>query len=179
MTKNDFNKMVIAQAKSLRKYAARFTNDEDDANDLVQDTLLKAISSRDSFRDGTNLSGWLYTILKNQFINNYKKQVKKNQIVTQTDEVTSSHLLFSASRNQSESKFVMDDLNKALTNLPVEYGSPFTMYFEGYKYHEIADQLVIPIGTVKTRIFVARKILKRNLKPYDESSQTRLAAQYF
>jgi RNA polymerase sigma-70 factor (ECF subfamily) len=100
-------------------------------------------------------------------------------MVTQTDEVTSSHLLFSASRNQSESKFVMDDLNRALTNLPVEYGSPFTMYFEGYKYHEIADQLVIPIGTVKTRIFVARKILKRNLKPYDESSQTRLAAEYF
>ena len=75
MTKNDFNKLVIAQAKSLHKYASRFTSDEDDANDLVQDTLLKAISSKDSFREGTNLCGWLYTILKNQFINNYKKQV--------------------------------------------------------------------------------------------------------
>lgn len=178
MTKAQFNKLMIAEAKSLSKYALHFTKDTDDANDLVQDTVLKAISSAEKFQEGTNLKGWLFTILKNTYINNYKKLVKKNQMVTQCDEVHSHHLMFSSTRNQGESKFIMDDLNKALTQLPREYESPFTMYFEGYKYHEIADQLVIPIGTVKTRIFVARKILKKNLKPYDHLEKSQLSKLY-
>jgi RNA polymerase sigma-70 factor (ECF subfamily) len=178
MTKTQFNKLVIAEAKSLSKYALHFTRDTDDANDLVQDTMLKAISSADKFQEGTNLKGWLFTILKNTYINNYKKMVKKNQMVTQSDEVHSHHLMYSATKNSGESKFVMDDLNRALTQLPQEYESPFTMYFEGYKYHEIADQLVIPIGTVKTRMFVARKILKKNLRPYDQSERCQLSESY-
>ncbi|MDB5014659.1 MAG: polymerase subunit sigma [Daejeonella sp.] len=178
MTRTQFNKLVIAEAKSLGKYAMHFTRDTDDANDLVQDTMLKAISSAGRFQEGTNLKGWLFTILKNTYINNYKKHVKKNQIVTQSDEVHSHHLMFSATRNNSESKFIMDDLNRALTQLPQEYESPFTMYFEGYKYHEIADHLVIPIGTVKTRIFVARRILKKSLKPYNHLEKSQLSKCY-
>lgn len=167
MTKIEFNTLVMRQASSLKMYALHFTHDADDANDLVQDTLLKAITYYNKFKEGTNLKGWLYTIMKNTFINNYRRFVKISSFVTKTDEISSQQLSFSATANGGEQKFVMDDIKKALSSLQKEYYVPFTMYFEGYKYHEIADHLAIPIGTVKTRIHVARKLLKSDLKAYD------------
>ena len=170
MTKVEFNTLVMRQAPSLKMYALHFTHDTDDANDLVQDTLLKAITYYNKFKEGTNLKGWLYTIMKNTFINNYRRFVKISSFVTKTDEISSAQLSFSATGNGGEQKFVMDDIKKALSSLQKEYYTPFTMYFEGYKYHEIADHLQIPIGTVKTRIHVARKLLKKDLKAYDKKS---------
>ncbi|RYE25363.1 MAG: sigma-70 family RNA polymerase sigma factor [Sphingobacteriaceae bacterium] len=167
MTKIEFNTMVLRQASSLRSYALHFTHDVDDANDLVQDTMLKAITYYNKFKEGTNLKGWLYTIMKNTFINNYRRFVKMSTFVTKSEEISSANLVFSSTKNQGEAKFVMDDIKKSLDKLPQEYYVPFTMYFEGHKYHEIADHLSIPIGTVKTRIHVARKLLKKNLKSYD------------
>lgn len=167
MTKIEFNTMVMHQAGSLRMYALHFTHDIDDANDLVQDTLLKAITYYNKFKEGTNLKGWLYTIMKNTFINNYRRFVRISSFVSKSEEISSANLLFSAARNQGESKFVMDDIQHALQKLPEEYYTPFRRYFEGHKYHEIALELGIPIGTVKTRIHVARKLLKKSLKPYD------------
>lgn len=169
MTKIEFNTLVMRQASSLKMYALHFTHDTDDANDLVQDTMLKAITYYNKFKEGTNLKGWLYTIMKNTFINNYRRFVKINTFVTKTDEISSSQLSFSATVNDGEPKFVMEDIKKALSRLQKEYYIPFTMYFEGYKYHEIADHLTIPIGTVKTRIHVARKLLKKSLKAYDRN----------
>jgi len=90
-----------------------------------------------------------------------------NTFVTKSDEISSSNLLFSSTQNLGEGKFIMKDIEDALNNLPQDYYIPFTQYFEGFKYHEIADNLNIPIGTVKTRIHVARKILKNQLKSYD------------
>jgi RNA polymerase sigma-70 factor (ECF subfamily) len=170
MTKIEFNTLVLRQASSLKIYALRFTHDSDDANDLVQDTLLKAITYYNKFKEGTNLKGWLYTIMKNTFINNYRRFVKISSFVTKTDEISSSQLSFSATLNGGEQKFVMDDIKSALASLQEEYYIPFTMYFEGYKYHEIAEHLEIPIGTVKTRIHVARKLLKKDLKVYDKKT---------
>ena len=170
MTKIEFNTLVMRQAPSLKMYALHFTHDADDANDLVQDTLLKAITYYNKFREGTNLKGWLYTIMKNTFINNYRRFIKISSFVTKTDEISSMQLSYSATVNDGEPKFVMDDINKALSNLQQEYYIPFTMYFEGYKYHEIAERLEIPIGTVKTRIHVARKLLKKDLKAYDKNA---------
>ena len=167
MTNIEFSTLVTRQTSSLKIYALRFTHDADDANDLVQDTILKAITYFNKFKEGTNLKGWLYTIMKNTFINNYRRIVKIGSFVTKTDEISSQQLSYSASVNQGENKFVMDDIKTALSNLQQEYYVPFTMYFEGYKYHEIADYLTIPIGTVKTRIHVAIKLLKDDLKVYD------------
>ncbi|KHJ36900.1 ECF RNA polymerase sigma factor SigR [Pedobacter glucosidilyticus] len=176
MTKIEFNTLVMRQASSLKMYALHFTHDADDANDLVQDTMLKAITYYNKFKEGTNLKGWLYTIMKNTFINNYRRFVKINTFVTKTDEISSSQLSYSATVNGGEPKFVMDDIKKALSKLQEEYYVPFTMYFEGYKYHEIADHLAIPIGTVKTRIHVARKLLKKSLKAYDRKTSEAVAA---
>lgn len=166
MNKLKFNTLVIQQADSLKTYAKNFTRDQDDANDLVQDTLLKAVTYFRNFKEGTNLKGWLYTIMKNTFINNYRRVVKTNSFITKEEEITSANLVVSASSNRGENKFVMEDINNALSNLTDDYYIPFTMYFEGYKYHEISDHLNIPIGTVKTRIHVARKAMKKTLHAY-------------
>ena len=166
MTAIEFNTMIVMQSSSLKGYALRFTRDSEDADDLVQETLLKALTYYKKFKDGTNLKGWLYTIMKNTFINNYRRVTKLNSFVTQSDEIPSMHLMYSASNNLGENRFVMKDIRDALDKLSPEYRTPFEMYFEGYKYHEIANDLAIPIGTVKTRIHVARKLLKKDLKSY-------------
>jgi RNA polymerase sigma factor (sigma-70 family) len=109
--------------------------------------------------------------MRNTFINNYRKSSKTDKIMTVTDDLTSDKLYLSASVNSSEGKFVMDDIYKALERLQPEYYIPFIKYFEGFKYHEIADELKIPIGTVKTRIHVARQILKKQLRIYSKMAE--------
>lgn len=171
MTRPEFNNMVIKQSSSLKSYALHFTRDAEDADDLVQDTLLKAITYYNKFAEGTNLKGWLYTIMKNTFINNYRRVTKINTLVTQSDEISSANLLYSSNGNAAIGKFILDDITRSLNSLSEDYKIPFNMYFEGYKYHEIADYLNIPIGTVKTRIHVARKLLKSQLKPYERNTR--------
>jgi RNA polymerase sigma factor (sigma-70 family) len=166
-----FNLNIFSHKDSLFSFAFSFTKDTDDANDLFQETMLKAINYSSQFKEGTNLKAWLYTIMRNTFINNYRKSSKTDRIMTVTDDLTSDKLFLSASMNSSEGKFVMDDIYKALEKLQPEYYIPFIKYFEGYKYHEIADDLKIPIGTVKTRIHVARQILKKQLRIYSKIAE--------
>lgn len=166
MNSIEFNSLVIQHSDSLKSYAKNFTKDHEDANDLVQDTLVKAITYFKNFREGTNLKGWLYTIMKNTFINNYRRVTRSNYFITKEEEISSANLVVSSTKNLGENKFMMEDINSALSNLPEDYYTPFTMYFEGYKYHEISEHLDIPIGTVKTRIHVARKTMKKTLSAY-------------
>jgi len=171
MMKYKFESLISEHALTLKPQALHFTKDEEDANDLIQDTVLKAITYQEKYKEGTNIKGWLYTIMRNTFINNYRKIVRVSKIVTTSEEVSSQSLYYSASENKGENRFVMDDIQEAMGQLQEEYYVPFTMYFEGYKYHEIAEHLQIPIGTVKTRIHEARKILKRSLSSYTFNNQ--------
>lgn len=171
MTKIEFNNMVNSHSLSLKMHALNFTKDAEDANDLVQDTMLKAIRFYQNFQEGTNFKGWLFVIMKNTFINNYRKSAKAKTLVTQDDEISSANLMYSAERNGSVSKMIIDDIQKALKCIPEAYSIPFVKYFEGFKYHEIADELNIPLGTVKTRIHVAREMLKKYLKTYSKADQ--------
>jgi len=166
MTRFEFNTLVVRYTESLRGYALHFTHDNEDANDLVQDTMLKAVTYHGRFKEGTNLKGWLYTIMKNTFINHYRRFVKTSSFVSRSEEISNARLAFSATRNASENKFIMEDIKGAMTGLSDEYYTPFSMYFEGYKYHEISEYLQIPIGTVKTRIHMARKRMKKALNAY-------------
>ncbi|MCD0489868.1 RNA polymerase sigma factor [Pedobacter sp. MC2016-14] len=166
MTSTDFNYQLNNHQTALKSFAYKFTKDQDDANDLVQDTLLKAINYATQFKDGTNFKGWLYTIMRNTFINNYRRSARSQALITVNEEIPSAQLHYSATVNSGDGKFMMQDIYKALDKLQPEYSTPFLKYFEGYKYHEIADMLNIPIGTVKTRIHLARQILKNNLKMY-------------
>jgi len=150
----------------LERFATKFTNNVEDANDLVQDTIIKAIRYRDMYKSGTNLKGWLFTIMRNTFINHYRRNTRRNEIIQISEDLTSCQLSGSADNNRGTNKFIMEDIDKALKKLPPEYSVPFLRYFEGYKYHEIAVELTIPIGTVKTRIHAAREILKSQLRMY-------------
>lgn len=166
MTELEFNKLINDHTGELRAHALRFSRNEDDAADLVQETMVKAIRFRESFQDGTNLRGWLFTILKNTFLNICIRNKKKNRFVIQEDEVSSEQLCYSATPNLAEGSFIMKDIQKALSKVPAVYRIPFISYFEGYKYHEIAYNMRIPLGTVKTRIHFAREMLKKHLKAY-------------
>ena len=114
----------------------------------------------------TNLRGWLYTILKNSFINNYRRDAKRNTFLGSTENTYFLDLPSHRTENEAELKFIRRDLDNAVESLPVELKVTFKLNAEGFKYHEIAEELQIPIGTVKTRIFVARRILRNKLKDY-------------
>lgn len=166
MTAIEFKNLVEKESRPLRQYAYQLTRNVEDTNDLLQDTMLKAFIYQEKFEDGTNLKGWLYTIMKNTFINNYRRMVKRNTFIDQTDNDFYLDSVSSSVKNAGEQKFVMKDIETAIEKLPSNLKKPFTMNFKGFKYHEIAEILHIPIGTVKTRIFVARRILRESLHPY-------------
>ena len=166
MTAIEFTNHIGKVSKSLRPFALRLTKDVEDANDLLQDTLLKAFTNRDKYTDGTNLKAWLYTIMKNTFITNYQRMVRKNTFIDTTDNLHYINSMESSTDNMAYSSFAQDDINRAVNGLEDTYKTPFMMHFRGFKYHEIAAKLNIPIGTVKNRIHIARKELKGQLKVY-------------
>lgn len=166
MTAIEFRKTVQHETQSLRYYAYQLTRNTEDTNDLVQDTMLKALTYQDKFADGTNLKGWLYTIMKNTFINNYRRMVKRNTFIDQSDNDFYLDSISHTVKNDVEKEFIMKDLESAIVSLPQNLRKPFTMNTKGFKYHEIAEILQIPIGTVKTRIFVAKKQLREQLANY-------------
>ncbi len=161
-----YNRMLADHTPTLRSFALRFTKDHDEINDLLQDTMIKAIRYYGQFKEGTNIKAWLFTIMRNTYINEYRRNVRKNALITTEEEISSSHLLESSSKNAGEGKFAMADIQKALANIPETYATPFIKYFEGYKYEEIAERMGIPLGTVKTRIHMARQLLQKQLKQY-------------
>ena len=164
MTAIEFHTAVSGTRQSLTSVALKLTRDVEEANDLVQDTLLKAISNRDKFADGTNLRAWLYTIMKNTFITNYHRLVKRKTFIDTTENLHFINSTHHSTENAAGTKMAMDEIERAIDQLNEVYRTPFMMYFRGYKYHEIADILEIPIGTVKNRIHIARKELKVKLR---------------
>jgi RNA polymerase sigma factor (sigma-70 family) len=162
-----FDYRIITYKKYLHNFAIGFTKNLDDADDLVQDTYVKAIKYANLYTEGTNLQAWLYTILKNTYFNNYKSKATRSKVITVTEEYQSHQLMISSSTNSGVETLISEDINKALKMLPDVYSIPFIRYFEGYQYQEIAEEMSIPIGTVKTRIHMARKILKAKLKMYN------------
>ncbi len=166
MTTLEFSYSLQKLSSSLKPFALKLTRDTDDANDLLQDTMVKAFTNKDKFTEGTNLKAWLYTIMKNTFITNYQRMVRRGTFVDTTDNL---HYLNSGDvlvENSAYGDFAMNDIQLAIENLEAVYKTPFMMHFRGFKYHEIADKLEIPIGTVKNRIHIARKLLKDDLHMY-------------
>lgn len=166
MTALEFGYHLNNLSPSLKPYALKLTKDKEDADDLLQETVFKAYSNRDKFQSGTNLKAWLYTIMRNTFITNYQKMVRRKTFIDTTE---NNHFMNTGSirlENSAMGNFVLQDTNSAINHLKEMYKVPFTMYFRGFKYHEIAEKLQIPIGTVKNRIHIARKELKKALYMY-------------
>jgi RNA polymerase sigma factor (sigma-70 family) len=166
MTALEFSYQVGTFSKFLKPFALRLTRDGDDANDLVQDTLVKAYTNREKYSDGTNLKAWLFTIMKNTFITQYQRMVRRNTFIDTTENLHYINSSESVQLNGAERSFMNEDISLALSHTEEMYRVPFLMYFEGFKYHEIAEELDLPIGTVKNRIHIARKTLKGHLSMY-------------
>ncbi|UJP65702.1 RNA polymerase sigma factor [Mongoliitalea daihaiensis] len=170
MTTLEFSYSLNKLSSSLKPFALKLTRDTDDANDLLQDTMVKAFTNKDKFTEGTNLKAWLYTIMKNTFITNYQRMVRRGTFVDTTDNL---HYLNSGDtlvENNAYGDFTMDDIYSAIEKLDDVYKVPFMMHYKGFKYHEIAEKLNIPIGTVKNRIHIARKLLKEDLHVYQHKN---------
>ena len=166
MSTLEFNQLMLVYKLPLRYFALRLTSDTTDADDLLQDTLLKALLNRDKFTESTNLKAWLYTIMKNTFINNYRRQSKSKAFIDREKETISQSIPTSNNGVSPLSVLAEKDIKSQIDSLEDELRIPFEHFFEGYKYKEIADNLQIPIGTVKSRIFLARKKLIVSLKDF-------------
>lgn len=142
------------QIEFLERLAYRFTKDANDANDLVQDTLYKSIKKRHLYKEGTNLKAWLATIMKNNFINSLRKKKRE----TQKEDFTDMPLQFTPRvKNDFASQNLKYDIDQAFETLDPLLADPFRMSLEGYAYEEIAAKYNVPLGTIKSRIFHARK----------------------
>ena len=147
MSTFEFNTRLDQLTALLYSFAYNLTKNMEEAKDLYQETSLRALSNRDKFHPGTNFKAWMLTIMKNIFINNYRKKVKANTIIDSTDNqfyLNSSSVI---TNNSGESNIMMEELTAMLDNLEDSIRIPFIMHYEGYKYQEIADHLELPLGT--------------------------------
>ncbi|MEQ1625691.1 MAG: RNA polymerase subunit sigma [Chitinophagaceae bacterium BSSC1] len=164
MASADFDQMLLKNTEFLRPFAFTLTRDNEAAKDLVQETLFRALANKEKYHIGTNIKAWMYTIMRNIFINNYRRKSKQQTIF---DNSTNDFLLDTnqgAVSNEAIAKINMKEVQEAIHQLPEIFRNPFLLYFDGYKYHEIADMLHEPLGTIKSRIHFARKLLKSQIE---------------
>jgi RNA polymerase sigma factor (sigma-70 family) len=172
-----FDNEFMPHINAMYNFAFRLTTDEDDANDLVQDTYLKAFRFINSFEKGTNAKAWLFRILKNSFINDYRKKTKEpNKVDYQevesyydSDEMAGTSQTTDL-RTETVQEMLGDEIANALNALPVDFRTVIILCdVEGFTYEEMAKILDIPIGTVRSRLHRARMLLKEKLKNYASS----------
>jgi RNA polymerase sigma factor (sigma-70 family) len=160
----EFEYRLVNEISHLKSFAKNFTQNTDDSNDLTQETLLKALRFWNLFEEGTNFEAWLYTIMRNAFVTSYQSKVRLRSKIMQVEDLSSIQLLLGSVPNSAESEIRTEEIKSALTGLEKDFYTPFTMYVEGYKYHEIAEALSVPIGTIKNRIHMARRLIKKILE---------------
>ena len=150
----------------ILRFAYKLTTDREEANDLLQETSLKALDNEDKYTPDTNFKGWMYTIMRNIFINNYRKVVRDQTFVDKTDNLYHLNLPQDAGFESTERTYDLKEMHRVVNALPKEYRVPFAMHVSGFKYREIAEKLNLPLGTVKSRIFFTRQKLQEELKDF-------------
>jgi len=166
MSTQEFSQLLLQNSEYLKPFAVTLTKDQETAKDLLQETMFRALSNQEKYSVGTNIKAWLYTIMRNIFINNYRRKSKQNTIFDNSPNDFLLDYNQSAVANEAESNMRIKYINTAIHNLPGIFKQPFMLYFEGYKYHEIADMLEEPLGTIKSRIHFARRLLKGQINKY-------------
>ena len=161
-----FKKDLLGVQDDLLRFAYKLTSDREEANDLLQETSLKALDNEEKYTPDTNFKGWMYTIMRNIFINNYRKVVRDQTFVDTTDNLYHLNLPRDAAFESTESAYDLKEMHRVVNALAKEYKIPFAMHLAGFKYREIADKLHLPLGTVKSRIFFIRKKLQEELKDF-------------
>lgn len=158
--------MILSHQSFLQQLALKLTRDSEESDDLMQETFFKALKNQDKFQQGTNIKGWLYTIMKNTFINAYRKKKNQNTFVDETDNKYFINLGETEKAVQTDAAIDREYMMNRINEVEKTYVETFMMYYNGYKYEEIAEILGIPLGTVKSRIFLARRKMMDKLQDY-------------
>lgn len=162
----NFAQDLLSVQTELLNFAYKLTADREEANDLLQETSLKALDNEEKYTAETNFKGWVYTIMRNIFINNYRKALRDQTYVDQTDNQFYLNQNIDIEGDSTEGSYDLKEMRRIVNALPKEYRIPFSMYVSGFKYREIADKLGLPLGTVKSRIYFTRQKLQEELKDF-------------
>ncbi len=166
MSSKNFQSKLLGLQSNLLNFAYILTSNRDDAYDLLQDTTLKALDNEDKYVDNVNFKGWVFTIMRNIFINNYRKVVRSATIIDQTEDLYHLNLPQDSGYETPDGAVAAKEITDAINSFSDEYRIPFSMHVAGYKYSEIAEKMNLPLGTIKSRIFFARQRLQSMLKDY-------------
>lgn len=169
MSNATLQEQLLGLQDRLYSFALSMTENREDAKDLLQETTLRVLDNQDKFVEDTNFKAWVFTLMRNIFINNYRKLVREQRFVTPADELYQLNIPAGSGYSSPESLVSIGEMNDAVKNLEDEIRAPFLLHVLGFKYCEIAEKLNIPIGTVKSRIFLARKQLMVKLKEFNQA----------
>jgi RNA polymerase sigma-70 factor (ECF subfamily) len=161
-----FQSNLMSLQANMLNFAYMLTSNRDDAYDLLQDTTLKALDNEDKFTEGTNFKGWVFTIMRNIFINNYRRGARQATVVDTTENLYLLNIAQDSGMETPEGSYSVSEISDSISDLPEEFRIPFSMHVAGYKYNEIAEHMQLPLGTVKSRIFFARKKLQQRFADY-------------
>ena len=166
MSTVEFDDILMKNADYLKPFAITLTRDNESAKDLLQETMFRALANKEKYSVGTNIKAWLYTIMRNIFINNYRRNSRQAVVL----DATGSDFLINSNQfsigNTAETSLSVKSIMDAVHQLPEIFRNPFMLYFEGYKYNEISHILKEPLGTIKSRIHFARKLLKQQISRF-------------
>ena len=163
---NNFQERLIGLQGNLLSFAYQLTANREQAEDLLQETTLKALDNEAKYVDNVNFKGWIFTIMRNIFINNYRKSVRENTIIDSSEDLYHLNLKQDSGLETPDGAYAVSEITEILSQFPKDYSEPFSLHVAGYKYEEISDRLSMPLGTVKSRIFFTRKRLREILKDY-------------
>lgn len=166
MNASQFQKKLLSMQENMMNFALTLTTNRDDAQDLLQETSLKVLDNREKYADNRNFKGWVLTVMRNIFINNYHKVVRTQTIVDQNADLYNLDVLNDSGFDTPDGSYQIQEITQAIDSLNDELKVPFSMYVSGYQYNEIAETLNVPLGTIKSRIFFARQELKKQLRDY-------------
>ncbi len=165
MIKTGFKESLMELQSKMLNFAYSLTSNRDDAYDLMQDTTLKALTNEKKYARNVNFKGWVFTIMRNIFINGYRRK-SRSGVVSDVAEALSRIDLADSQVESPEDVYGANEITEAIDTLPEEHRQPFAMYVAGYKYSEIAEKTGLPTGTVKSRIYMARRRLREQFSDY-------------
>jgi len=157
-------KRILGMQDNMFNFAMMLTANREEAQDLLQDTTLKVLDNEDKYVENVNFRGWVLTIMRNIFINNYRKIVRSQTFVDQTENMYHLNLSQDSGFDSPEGAFTIKEIKNAIDNLNADLKLPFSLFLAGYKYNEISEKLNLPLGTIKSKIFFARKELQNMLE---------------
>ena len=165
--KHSFENQLLGLQDNMFNFALTLTADREVAKDLLQETALRVLNNKEKYYENTNFKGWVFTIMHNIFVNNYRRIVRSQSIFDSSKSLYQLDVPQNSGIDSPVQSYTIQEINNAINSFTDDYKVPFSMHVSGYKYEEIAAHLKLPLGTIKSRIFFARKRLQSLLKDYE------------